>query len=679
MPTTRTNLDLQSDLKAPAPPVAGDDVVNKDYVDTAISSIPVATSAPGGGTIGRATFDESFGLEAVAGAARVRVDGSTIQFNGGGQLEALPGAVPTATAAPGGGTLGRASFDTDLGLDATAGVARVKVDGAAVQFNGGGQLTVPDGTAAPGGGVKGKFSLDSDLGLDATSGVARVKVDGASVQFNLSGELEVVGAGGGTTGSVSYEAPFTRNIPAVTAITPGVVGTDISSARYLKSAGTSGERFEFTVGDDYFSGNLEIILVYRMMSAEAAPNNQVRLSTQAQIVDPVTGSLDLASYPDTPSNVLVPDNSTDWTRQTVLTIADGDFQRGSHISVAIKRIAGDVLDLHPGDLEVVAYTWRYTAIVDSRVVVQTADFFSNAVGENPALPVVIGTLIDAVNLESAADSAVKFTFLVTDNWDTAADAIVYLTFLMSSAVAGTVRIETYGEIVNVQTGSVVAIPPEDFDFSPDVSTSPQQRIVRAVPRSLLSKGSYVTIVAARRTAVGGNHTGDLYLTAARAALTTAPVTGFAAVTVTEEFLHGPVYGNVVGTITTDPDYPDFAGDFETLFRAASSSAAGRVDAAFEGRLSFNQTTVEEIKVGFKLGAGASPSYVLKVYADGFGAVPVYDSGAPVAAPAGYTEVTVTSGMLSNQPAGTGRFFVVVEAYVDAGEALLFSRPFVRQE
>jgi len=679
MPTTRANLDLQSDLKAPSPPAVGDDVVNKDYVDTAIASLPVATSAPGGGVLGRVTFDEDLGLEVVAGVARVKVDGSTVQFNGGGELEATPGAVPIGTAAPGGGTLGRLALDSDLGLDATAGVARVKVDGASVQFNGGGQLSVPDGTAAPGGGTKGKLALDSSLGLDATAGVARVKVDSTSVQFNGSGELEVVGAGGGTTGSVSYEAPFTRNIPAITAITPGIVGTNISSARYIKASGTTGERFEFNVGDDYFSGNLEIILVYRMSSAVAAPNNQVRISAQAQIVNPATGALDLLSYPDTPSNLTVPDNSTDFTRQTVLTIADGDFERGSYIAVAIKRIGGDVLDLHTGDLEVVAYTWRYTAIVDSRVVVQAADFFSDADGETPTTPITIGTLIDAVNMPTAADSAVKFTFLVTDNWDTAADAIVYLSFIMSAALSGTVRFETYGEIANVQTGAIVAIPNEDFDFSPDATTDPQQRVVRAIPQSLLSKGSYVTIVVARRTAVVGNHGGDLWLTAARAALTTAPVTGFASVLVTETYLPGPVYGNVSGTISTDPDYPDFAGDFETLHRAASSSAAGRVDAAFEGRLAFGQTTVEEIKVGFKLGTGASPQYVLKVYAEGSGATPVYDSGAPVTAPALYTEVTITSGMLSGQPAGLGRFFVVVEAYIDAGEALLFSRPFVRQE
>jgi hypothetical protein len=679
MPTTRANLDVQTDLKQPSVPVVGDDVVNKDYVDS-VAGGPLATSAPGGGVVGRSTFDENLGLEILPGTrAGVKLDGTSVQFNGFGEIEALAAAVPDATSGAGGGVVGKSTYDSNKGLLIGAGaVAEVKVDGLCVQFNGGGQLTVPNGTAASGGAVKGKVTLDSDQGLDATLGVARVKVDLATIAFNLSGELEVVGGGGGTVGSVSYEVPFTRNIPAVAPVLAVTIGSNISAARYEKAAGTTGERFEFTVGDDYFAGNLEVLVCYRMTTAIASPNNQIRVSTQAEIVDPVTGLLDTASYPETQANFIVPDNSLIFVRQTILTVADGDFNRGSDFSVAIKRFAGSGSDLHSGDWEVVAYEFRYTAILDSRIAVQVADFFSDAVTETTAVPVTLGTIVDAINFPTGADAGAKFTFIVPDNWDFMADALVYLTFAMSSAAVGNVRINTYGEIVDVVTGTITVLPSVDFDFSPPVSTNPAQRLVRTIPLALLTKGSYVTLVMARRVAIGGNHTGDFYLTAARAAFTTAPVSGFTSVLVTESYLDDPVYGNVVGSVTTDRDYPSFAGDFEAVFSAASTSAAGRVDASFQGRLALAQATVATTKIGFKLGAGASPEYRLKIYAEGSGAVAVYDSGL-TAAPGAYTEVTVSAVMMSAQPTGLKRFFIVVEAYIDAGETLLFSRPFVRQE
>jgi hypothetical protein len=51
-----------------------------------------ATSGPGGATKGVATFDENFGLEVIAGAvARVKVDNTTMQLNGSGELESIGG------------------------------------------------------------------------------------------------------------------------------------------------------------------------------------------------------------------------------------------------------------------------------------------------------------------------------------------------------------------------------------------------------------------------------------------------------------------------------------------------------------------------------------------------------------------------------------------------------------
>jgi len=683
VPTTRANLDLQTDLKQPNVPGVGDDVANKDYVDTAVSgAAPDATSAPGGGVVGKATFDENFGLVIAPGViARVKTDGITIGFDGLGNLQTLGGAVPDATSGSGGAIKGKVTFDSDKGLLVAAGVAEVKIDGSTVTFNGSGQLqsTVVDATSGSGGAIKGKVTFDSDQGLDVAAGVARVKVDGATVTFNPSGELEVVGGGGGSLGQVSYEAPFTRNITGITPVTPITLGTHIDAVSYPKAGSlTTGERFEFEVGDDYLQGNLEIIVLYRMSSAVAAPNNQIRISTQAEIINLDTGLLDTASYPDTPANLMVPDNSTAYVRQTVLTIMSGDFGRGDTISVAIKRIAGDGNDLHSGDWYVAAYSWRYTAVVDSRIAVEHSDIFSNAVGENPTSPVTLGTLVDAVNMPSASDAGCKFTFIIPDNWDGFSDPLLLLTFAMSSAVAGTLRIATYGEIVDVVTGTVVTLPNSDFDFNPAVSTGPQQRLVRAIPAGLLAKGNYVTLVVARRTAVGGNHAGDFYFVNGRTLFTIAPVSGFTAVVVTEEYLEQPVFGNAVGVVTTDADYPSFGGDFETYFRMHSDSAAGRVDASWAGRLAATQTSITQIRISVKTGGGASPQYQLKVYAEGSGAVPVYDSGLQPA-PGVLTELVITAGMLSAQPTGGKRYHIVMEAHIDAGEDVLSSRPFVRQE
>jgi hypothetical protein len=54
-------------------------------------------------------------------------------------------------------------------------------------LSGGG--SVPVATSAPGGGTQGKVTFDSDLGLDVLSGIAKVKIDNSTIKFNLSGQL----------------------------------------------------------------------------------------------------------------------------------------------------------------------------------------------------------------------------------------------------------------------------------------------------------------------------------------------------------------------------------------------------------------------------------------------------------------------------------------------------------
>jgi hypothetical protein len=102
-----------------------------------------------------------------------------------------------------------------------------------------------------------------------------------------------------------------------------------------------------------------------------------------------------------------------------------------------------------------------------------------------------------------------------------------------------------------------------------------------------------------------------------------------------------------------------------------------VDVAFQGRLDVLQNLLSRIKISIR-GTGASPQYQLKIYAEGSGAVAVYDSGL-LAAPGTLTETLLTDLDLSSQPTGDKRYHVVVEVTIDSGETVEITRPFVRQE
>jgi len=56
-----------------------------------------------------------------------------------------------------------------------------------------GPASIPDATAASGGGIKGKASYDSDKGLDVSSGVVEAKIDAVTIDFNGSGQMVVTG------------------------------------------------------------------------------------------------------------------------------------------------------------------------------------------------------------------------------------------------------------------------------------------------------------------------------------------------------------------------------------------------------------------------------------------------------------------------------------------------------
>lgn len=658
MTTTKAVLDLQTDLDQPNTPSSPTDVVNKGYVDSVAGGVE-ATSAPGGGVKGRATFDEDKGLLVTTGIAEVKVDPTAgVEFNGTGSI--------------------RAKIDTAQGIEYSgAGALKAKVDGSSVVFNAG-ALSVPNATSASGGADKGKATFDEAKGLAVAAGIAEVKVDGLTIGFDGLGRLENIGGagGGGAIGDVSQRAQFTRDISAVAAPTPVTLGTGIDALSHPDAA-TTGQRFEAFVPPDYYSGDLDLLLTYSMSTAVGGPNNQVRLTTAAEIVDVSTGAIDVATYPETGQNLMTP-TTTDIIRTQVGALSFGSFGPGDTVQFYVKRIGADGDDLHTGAFQIISYEWRYTSVVDSRLVTQTMEFLTNSPPEAPPTPGTIGTEIDTLDYATGVDNSQKGAFIVPENWDGLSDAIIYVTYAMSSAVAATVRLETSGEIANVVSGGIDVVGVQNYDLGTTADTGVHRVAIRSIPATALQIGSHLTTRLIRRVAVGGNHPGNFRLVNISVTFSVVPTSGFTTVTAEEHYLDEFGF-KIISTndVWGDLEYPSFGSTFDHYVRMNSLAAAGRIDVAFTGRLASAQGTVAQTKINI-LGVGGSPQHRLLLYAEGSGAVPVYDSGV-IATPLTPTEYIITAGMMSAQPLVQKRFHVVVEAHIDASEEVKCSLPFVRQE
>lgn len=614
-------------------PSAGDDIANKTYVDTAVSGVspPTATSGSGGATQGILTMDSDKGLLLVGGVAEVKVDGTSIQFDGSGQLSIVGG-------------------------------------------------IIPDATAGPGGGTKGQVTADSDLGLDITTGIMEVKVDASTITFNGLGELTVIGGGGGgPTGILSGGPQFTEEIAAVSPPANGTIaGGDISTLDF-EDAVVEGVRFAVVVPDDYFSGNLTFYVVQQMSAAD--PAGSIEITTQAKIVDVSGGVIDTLTYPETQASHTVP-TTTDLERRAFLTITDGDFAAGDTIQVLYKRLGNDVSDLHPGDQRVVNFSFSYTGIINSRVVNQSLKFFENAPGETATTPNTIsGGDITTEDFPTAVDTALRFDFTVPDNWDTTSNAELRLTYAMSvSDAVGVVRLERRAKIARATAGSIDTIAASDFDITPGAGASTVPKTTTSIftiPATSIDPGDVVSIIIARRgTDVVDTHTGSFQLVCAIVTFgTLPPLAAVSAVTIREEYLNAGVFGNATGTVSGDTAFPTLGSDFEAFDSLSSTDPAGQLDVAYEGRLGTLTSAVKEIRF-FVKGTGTSPQYTLNIYAEGTGVV---HTDGPNAAPVGATEIVKTDLDLSAQPTGSKRFFVVITADIDAGEEVLVSRPFVRLE
>jgi hypothetical protein len=643
-----------------------------DYRSSTTANLPAPDPGTANFGFGRITA----GL--TAGEAHiVRADDSAYLWNddlGVWQLSA--GAVALATSGPGGGIVGQSTYDSNKGLLVTAGVAEVRVDTTTITFTAG-QLSVAGGavpvaTSGSGGGTQGKVSADSDLGLQITAGVMRTKVDGVSVGYNLSGELTATAAPLAPTGDVSQGVLITRDIPATTAPTVGFISSDIPVQSYLDGA-TNGQLFDFVVPADYDSGDIEILASYQMSTAFGG---NIRLETQAKIVRASTGSVDTATFPAV-GNTLTPLISTNLTRSIIKTLPNPsgtNFQRGDTLQIYVKRLGADGADTHTGNWVVTAFEYRYLGQVFTRLMEPVADIFTPVSGQpfpgSGFFSVDIPTLVysDATSQSSAC------RFVVPENWDGLSDALLRLQYALVSAAAGTVRLQTSGNVANVVTGAVVPISSVDFDLAVTADVNPHRTsIIRSIPASMLAPGNVIEIAIRRDTTVGGNAATGFQVINSTLAFGVTPIAGVTSLLT--YYLSDPAFGNASGSVFADSVYPSFATDFERFFTLSSTSAAGVLHASFEGRLDNVQSQVDEVAIFIK-GAGATPQYNLKIYAEGSGATPVYSSGL-VAAPGASTQVVVPASSMSAQPTGSKRFFAVVETAIDAGESVSVSRPFVK--
>jgi len=152
--------------------------------------------------------------------------------------------------------------------------------------------------------------------------------------------------------------------------------------------------------------------------------------------------------------------------------------------------------------------------------------------------------------------------------------------------------------------------------------------------------------------------------------------------VDQHYLVNHDYRPVVGSPSAGQKSADLAGDFETYHRVDGLFAGDKLNVEFQGRLKTTQTKLTSIKIPIGPGTG---QYQIKLYTEPNGAVSQVSAITfPLtAAPGVRTVDEIVEVDIAIQPSlagpNEGRFFVVVEATVDAGEIVRVGRPYVTAE
>jgi len=485
-------------------------------------------------------------------------------------------------------------------------------------------------------------------------------------------------SGGFAVAPVSFSPETVQDISGPPSF--GTLGSSINTHDHPDGS-TTGLKFEFTVPSDYDAGPLQLQAVYAMSTAVASPNNMVVLSVGAEIADTATGSIDTATYAQSPFILVTPDNSTDVDRSgTILSIAEGDFQAGDKIVFLIERLGGDASDDHTGDFQLIDYMVIYDGQVAARAFTHNVEVFSDTGGTAPAA----GTKssFNTLDFQEGFTHEQKFQFTIPENWDGASDFHVRFIYAMTAAQAAAVRFDFSGEATNLVTGAVDSLPIDALVQGTTADTDVHRTTVAyAVPGTNRSAGDAVVVTFNRLSGdASDTHTGDFQLIAATVFVGQGGSTAVSTL-VTEDYLTHRNFRIVSGPgVDGEQESPDFSGDFELWALMTSSVSSGRIDVEWQGRLAASQTQISSIIIPIVgQSGGPTPEYQVKVYAEGSGATPVY-TGALTAETTGSRQlVSLTDSDLSAQPTGEKRFFVVVEASLDSGEELRVGTPFVRQE
>jgi hypothetical protein len=406
----------------------------------------------------------------------------------------------------------------------------------------------------------------------------------------------------------------------------------------------------------------------------ASGSNDIQVEVGAEIASVTTGLVDVASYPLSASTKTVPIN-TDVIRQTFLAISDVDFGAGDTIVFFVKRLGDDGSDIHPGNWQLVSYEVSYTGQIAARRGTQHIEVFSDT-DETPPPSGAISSFA-TLDYTTGVDQEQKIQFSIPESWDEVSDITLRLTYAMSAGAVGDVRFATEGEAANVSTGAVDVIALSNFDFTASATTAISQTVtIRSIPAVGRNIGDVISLKIARRgLAAEDTHTANFQMMGACINLGIGPSSAVS--TVQEIFVPVHDFRIISGAgVSGEQDSVDFAGDFELWYLMTSSVASGRIDVEYFGHLSNAQTLLRFIRIPIKGNAGAE--YQIKVYVEGQGATPVYDSGLNVA-PLTRTLIQLDDTALSNQPTGEKKYVVAVEAHIDAGEELRVGRPFVRQE
>jgi len=319
----------------------------------------------------------------------------------------------------------------------------------------------------------------------------------------------------------------------------------------------------------------------------------------------------------------------------------------------------------------------YTATLGARKITQVTASFQDT---DEAAPVTGNKgSFDTLDFADGAVQEQKFQAHVPLNWDSVSPLALRITYAMSTAVGSSAIVfSSEGEIGEIGSGSLTALAVEDFVLSvPGTTDITRSTLLRLIPETVLQTGDQLSIKIKRKGTDGADtHTGALQLLSAELSTGEVLAQGASILSISEFPLASYDFNPVSGSPDADLEAPDFAGDFENWFLMAGNAGGDRVDVSFQGQFGLGQTELTSLKIPIKGSAGSQ--YQLKVYAEGSGATPVYDStllGAPVSR----TVIALDDTDLSAQPIGEGRFHVVVEATLDAAETLRVGRPLVKQE